>query len=162
MTHPPHGSDMVREGHEGRWWAWGATHRSRAAGVKPSWPFPAMPLLEHAASGHELLGGGRTGGTLHVRPDAPNRTESNKCAALYSREWTAKRPSGSEPGPKPRLPPPTSPRPPKNPVCTGTSCYGLNCSPRLLCGSPNPSVTAFREGADEKRIGMKGGLRVGP
>lgn len=57
---------------------------------------------------------------------------------------------------------PPSPRPPKNPVCTATSCYGLNCSPRHLCGSPNPSVTAFREGANEKGIGMKGGLRVGP
>lgn len=91
----------------------GATHRSRAAGVKPSWPFPAMPLLEHAASGNELLGGVRTGGTLHVRPDAPNRTESNECAALYSREWTAKRPSGSEPGPKPRLPPPHFPTAPQ-------------------------------------------------
>lgn len=36
---------------------WGATHRSCASRVKPPWPLPAVPLLEHAAPCKELLEG---------------------------------------------------------------------------------------------------------
>lgn len=42
---------------------------------------------------------------------------------------------------------------PKNPICSTTSCCGLNCSPRFLCGSPKPSVTVVGGGPVRGELG---------
>lgn len=65
---------------------WGLTHRSWALGTEPAWPFPAVPLLEHTASGQELLVGGKGWGILNKHtqawPDPQSRAGSGQTCHL--------------------------------------------------------------------------------
>ena len=56
---------------------WGPTHRSRALGIEPSRPLPAVPLLEHAASCKELLVGGHSRQTQARRTPRAGQGDQN-------------------------------------------------------------------------------------
>ena len=135
----------------------GSTHRSCASsGVKPSRPLPAVPLLEHAASCKELLGGTRT---LHTQAHPPMQSRERPSPPLYtpgSREERDPRTQSQAPSPgfssSPKLPP--HPRTAlRIAICTMTFCCGRMAAPHSYVAAHTPCGTVFGDRPTSRELG---------